>query len=55
MMRRETSSVSESLKADGALRSLLSIDTATSAWLRAGRPVLPEKITSSISDARMAL
>ena len=55
MMRRETSSVSESLKAEGALRSLLSIDTATSAWLRAGRSVLPEKMTSSISDARMAL
>src|SRR6202158_908048 len=54
-MRRETSSVSESLNAAGALRSLLSTETATSAWLRAGRSVLPEKITSSISDPRMAL
>ena len=55
MMRRDTSSASASLNADGALRSLLSTMTLTSAWLRAGRPVLPEKITSSISDARMAL
>ncbi len=46
---------SVSLKAAGALRSLLSTWTATSAWFRPGRSVLPEKITSSISAARIAL
>jgi len=54
-MRRETSSESVSLNEAGALRSLLSTRTATSAWLRDGRWVLPEKITSSISAARIAL
>src|SRR5262249_19177552 len=44
-----------SLKEAGALRSALSTTTETSAWLRDGRSVLPEKMTSSISPARMAL
>ena len=55
MMRRDDFERVASLNAAGALRSPLSTMTLTSAWLRAGRPVLPEKITSSISDARMAL
>ncbi len=45
-MRRTTSSASLSLKAAGAVRSELSRCSATSAALRAGRPVVPEKITS---------
>ncbi len=36
-------------------RSELSIVIATSALLRAGRVLLPEKMTSSIDDARMDL
>jgi hypothetical protein len=55
MIRRETSSVSNSLNEAGALRSVLSTSTETSAWLRDGRSELPEKMTSSISAARMAL
>src|SRR5450830_734681 len=54
-MRRAISSESWSLKADGAERSLLSIEIATSALLRAGRVLEPEKITSSIDEARMDL
>src|SRR5258707_6514411 len=54
-MRRAISMPSVSLKAAGAERSELSIVIATSAWLRAGRLLLPEKITSSIDDARMDL
>src|SRR5215472_1756146 len=54
-IRRETSKASNSLKEAGALRSALSTMTETSAWLRDGRSVLPEKMTSSISAARMAL
>src|SRR5450759_548272 len=54
-MRRAISSESWSLKADGAERSLLSIEIATSALLRAGRLLEPEKITSSIDEARMDL
>ncbi len=54
-MRRETSSDSSPLNWAGALRSELSIAIATSAVLRGGRPVLPEKMTSSMSTARMDL
>jgi hypothetical protein len=43
------------LKAAGALRSALSTAMATSAVLRAGRLPEPEKITSSMSAARMDL
>src|SRR5216684_7794853 len=54
-MRRETSRVSCSLNCAGALRAALSITMPTSALLRAGRLLVPEKITSSMSAARMAL
>src|SRR5476651_527909 len=54
-MRRAISMASWSLKADGAERSELSIEIATSALLRAGRVLEPEKITSSIEEARMDL
>src|ERR1700682_2692768 len=54
-MRRAISSESWSLNAAGAERSLLSIEIATSALLRAGRELEPEKITSSIDAARMDL
>src|SRR5665647_2037211 len=54
-MRRAISIRSWSLKAAGAERSELSIEIATSALLRAGRLLLPEKITSSIVDARIDL
>ena len=54
-MRRAISSASSSLKAAGAERSELSTIIATSALLRAGRLVEPEKITSSIEAARMDL
>src|SRR6185437_10495604 len=47
--------VSWSLKAAGALRSWLSIRIATSALLRDGRVLEPEKITSSMEEARMDL
>src|SRR5215510_11786670 len=51
-MRRDTSSVSCSLNWAGALRARLSIWIATSALLRPGRLLVPEKITSSMSAAR---
>ena len=54
-MRRAISSVSVSLNKAGAERSSLSMVIATSAWLRAGRLLLPEKMTSSIDEARMDL
>src|ERR1051326_2340716 len=54
-MRRETSRLSCSLNCAGAERSALSRNSITSAWLRAGRLALPEKITSSMSAARIAL
>src|SRR5713101_8453002 len=54
-MRRDTSSVSFSLNWAGALRARLSIWIATSALLRPGRLLVPEKITSSISAARIDL
>src|SRR5476649_568801 len=54
-MRRAMSMASESLNADGAERSALSIDIPTSALLRAGRLLEPEKITSSIEEARIDL
>src|SRR5216683_6594976 len=47
--------VSSSLKAAGAERSELSSTSTISAALRAGRLLVPEKMTSSISAARMAL
>jgi hypothetical protein len=43
------------LKAAGAVRLALSILRTTSAVLRAGRLLVPAKITSSIPDARMFL
>src|SRR5437762_2108499 len=51
-MRRDTSIESCSLYGAGALRSKLSTKRMTSATLRAGRAVLPAKITSSISAPR---
>src|SRR5690606_25649928 len=54
-MRRETCSSSASLKAAGAVRSLLSRNSVTSALLRAGRVDEPEKMTSSMPEARMFL
>src|ERR1700688_4614584 len=54
-MRRAISMASWSLKAAGAERSELSIEIATSALLRAGRLLEPEKMTSSIEEARMDL
>src|SRR5882757_7935537 len=51
-MRRDTSMVSQSLKAPPAVRSELSMNKVTSATLRAGRPAEPAKITSSISLPR---
>src|ERR671911_1289002 len=54
-MRRATSRVSSSLKAAGAARSELSMPIDTSAVLRAGRVLEPEKITSSMPEARMDL
>src|ERR1019366_7096993 len=39
----------------GAVRSALSMVSWTSAWLREGRAPEPEKITSSMPPARMAL
>jgi len=52
---REMSSVSASLKAAGARRSALSTVSVTSALFRAGRLPDPEKITSSMPEARMFL
>ena len=54
-IRRETSSVSCSLNCVGASCFSLSIWIATSAVLRGGRLLLPAKITSSISAARIDL
>ncbi len=54
-MRRVTSIVSASLNAAGARRSELSRTRPTSAILREGRLPVPEKITSSMPDARMFL
>src|SRR5262249_517091 len=54
-IRRDTSRVSSPLNWAGAVRGVLSIVIATSAELRPGRPLLPEKMTSSISAARIAL
>src|SRR5579884_3318075 len=54
-MRRTMSSCSSPLNAAGAERSELSMRIATSAWLRAGRCVEPERMTSSIDDARIDL
>src|SRR3954471_6103273 len=54
-MRRAISIMSASLNAAGAARCELSIEIATSALLRAGRDVLPEKMTSSIDAARIDL
>ena len=54
-MRRVTSILSASLKAAGAVRSELSRTNATSAKLRAVREPPPEKMTSSIAEARIFL
>jgi hypothetical protein len=54
-MRRVTWISSELLKAAGAVRSELSRKRPTSAVLRAGRLPEPEKITSSMPEARMFL
>src|SRR5277367_3167275 len=54
-MRLVTSIVSEALKAAGALRSELLSVSPTSALLREGRRPEPEKITSSMPEARMFL
>src|SRR5689334_12061336 len=47
--------ISEALKPTGACRSALSRVIATSAKLRAGRVAVPEKMTSSMPEARMFL
>src|ERR1700734_4362992 len=54
-MRRVTSIVSESLKGAGARRSELLSTSPTSALLREGRLPEPEKITSSMPEARIFL
>src|SRR3954451_8891502 len=54
-MRRATSSVSGSLNCAGAERSALSRNSITSAVLRAGRLLVPLKITSSMPAARSDL
>ena len=54
-MRREISSTSLSLNCGGAERSSFAIVTMTSAMLRDGRCVVPEKMTSSMPEARMVL
>jgi hypothetical protein len=54
-MRRVISTWSLSLNSAGALRSWLSRKIVTSAELRAGRELVPEKITSSMAAARMLL
>src|ERR1700712_739818 len=54
-MRREISRTWLSFIAAGAVRSALSIDIVTSAWLRAGRLPEPAKITASMSAARSDL
>src|SRR6185312_9423768 len=52
-MRRTTSISSRSLKEAGARRSALSMASCTSARLRAGRSLVPPKMTSSISPPRI--
>src|SRR6187399_600850 len=54
-MRRDTSSVSCSLNCAGAERSVLSRNSITSALLRAGRLLVPLKMTSSMPAARSDL
>src|SRR6266850_1228080 len=54
-MRLVTSIVSESLNAAGARLSELLSTSPTSALLREGRRPEPEKITSSMPEARMFL
>ena len=54
-MRRVISIVSVPLNSAGALRSALSRKIVTSAELRAGRVLVPEKMTSSMAAARMLL
>src|SRR6478672_2475232 len=54
-MRRVISMMSLSLNSAGALRSALSRKIVTSAELRSGRVLVPEKITSSMAAARMLL
>ena len=54
-MRRDTSSVSWSLNCGRRLALGIVDGIATSALLRAGRVLVPEKITSSMSAARIAL
>ena len=55
VMRRVMSRLSLSLNAAGASRSPLSMISATSAKLRAGRVAVPAKITSSIPPPRIAV
>src|ERR1051326_6645791 len=52
-MRRDTSMESYSLYGAGALRSVLSMKSRTSAMFRAARTALPRKIMSSIPPPRM--
>src|SRR6202020_982950 len=54
-MRLVTSSVSESLNAAGARRSELLSTSPTSALFREGRLPEPEKMTSSMPEARIFL
>ena len=54
-MRRVTSSTSASLSSVGAVRAELSIEIVTSAIFLAGRALVPEKMTSSMVEARMDL
>src|SRR6266700_5680711 len=54
-MRRATSIISSSLNCAGAERSELSRNSVTSALLRAGRLLVPLKMTSSMPDARSDL
>ncbi len=54
-MRRDTCNSSAPLKAAGAVRSAFSRNSVTSAVLREGRVAEPEKMTSSMPDARMFL
>src|SRR5262247_1709719 len=52
-MRRVTSRWSLSLNSAGAVRALLSMNSVTSAVLRAGRSCEPAKITSSMAAQRL--
>ena len=55
-MRRDTSSVSSSLNCGGrGAVGIVDTQIATSAVLRGGRLLLPEKITSSMSDGAHGL